>query len=431
MAVVREKESEGMVGHCHGSEKTSGHMMLYLDPWTGVSGDMMLAALLDIDREGDRLAGVLTDAVAGLGLGEDVVEIVRDVERGVACTRVLVRDGGAGPHRHLSDMLEVIGEASLSDRVRERSSLAVRRLAEAEAAVHGCGVEEIHFHEVGGVDTLVDVVGTFVLVEALGIERVGVGVIPVGGGTVEIAHGRMGVPAPATAFLLRGFPISGGPEMRELTTPTGALLVGCLEARGGVAPAMEIESVGYGAGTMKLEHGPNVLRAIVGRSGGGGRPDPRTRGDGTIVELQSNIDDVTPEVVGHACLRLREAGALDVWTVAAHMKKDRPGVVLHCLVAPERETEVVDRLFAETGTLGVRRQEVDRYVAERGTVMVEAGGREVAVKWGRRKGRLVSLAPEFEDAARVAAETGIPLRDIMHEAKEAARTLTESGHLLP
>ena len=200
-------------------------LILYLDPWSGVSGDMLLAALLDLDRESRHLEAALRGAVGALGLDEALIEVAHEVERGIACTRVRVKEEGAAPLRHLADMERMIGgAAALSDGVREGALQAVRRLAEVEAAVHGCAVEEIHFHEVGAVDTLVDIVGTFTLVEALGVQQVMVGVIPVGGGTVEIAHGRMGVPAPATTRLLEGYEIVGGPELRELTTPTGALL---------------------------------------------------------------------------------------------------------------------------------------------------------------------------------------------------------------
>jgi len=325
----------------------------------------------------------------------------------------------------------------------------VTRLAEVEAGVHGCSMDEIHFHEVGAADTLVDVVGTFVLVEALGVEKVYVGTIPVGGGTVQIAHGRMGVPAPATAALLAGYEAVGGPEMRELTTPTGALLVGQLGAEQGPLPPMTVKAVGYGAGTMKLEHGPNVLRVVLGESTGGagrcpvgaaalaegatpGRATPGAAaqaagGPGAeapqmVVELQTNIDNVSAEVVGYTLGKLRQSGALDAWTTQAQMKKDRPGMVLHVLVVVEREAEAVDIVFEETGTLGIRRAVLGRYVADRGSVKVTVAGQEVAVKWGKW-GERVSLAPEYEDAARVAAAAGLPLRQVMHEATEVARRL--------
>ena len=399
--------------------------ILYLDPWSGVSGDMLLASLLDTDRAGGALETALKNGVASLGLPAVSVEVVRDVEWGLACTRLRVREGEeVPPLRHLSDMERIIASASLSETVRRQAMEAVRRLADIEAAVHGCACEEIHFHEVGAVDTLVDIVGTFVLVEALGVERVGIGTIPVGGGTVEIAHGRMGVPAPATTRLLEGYEVVGGPEMRELTTPTGALLVGQLRAEQGPLPRMSVEAVGYGAGSMKLEHGPNVLRALVGREHAG----EAEGGTDQVVELQTNLDDISPEVVGHVCGALRQAGVLDVWTVAADMKKNRPGVVLHALVAPSQEESAAGLIFRETGTLGLRRQAMTRRVAQRGSVEVAVAGGYLRVKWGRWQGQLVSLAPEYEDAAAVAEAAGLPLKDVMRLAVVAAGQRLNCGN---
>ena len=345
--------------------------LLYLDPWSGISGDMTLAALLDAG--GPDAEAALHRAVRSMGLAGVEVEVRHETEWGIACTRVDVRTEQAPPLRHLEDMLEVIARTDVSEAVRAKSAAAVTRLAEVEAGVHGCPVDHIHFHEVGAADTLVDVVGAFVLVEALGVERVFVGTIPVGGGTVEIAHGRMAVPAPATAALLTGYEAVGGPEMRELTTPTGALLVGQLGATQGPLPAMNVTSVGYGAGMMKLQGGPNVLRVVLGEAAGSAAA--QTAAGDAVVELQTNIDDVPAEVIGYTLRRLRDAGALDAWTVPAQMKKDRPGVVLHVLCTRGLEAELVDIVFAETGTLGIRRTECMRYVAERGSVTVGAAGR--------------------------------------------------------
>lgn len=413
--------------------------LLYFDPWSGMSGDMILAALLDAG--GQALEPALHEAVASLGLNDVVVDVNRETEWGIRCTRVQVRVEQSPPLRHLREMLEVIERAAVSDAVKVGASTAVRRLAEVEAGIHRRSMDEVHFHEVGAADTLVDVVGSFALLEALGVDDVFVGTIPVGGGTVEIAHGRMGVPAPATVALLVGYQVVGGPEMRELTTPTGALLIGQLGARQGPLPDMTVTSVGYGAGAMKLQGGPNVLRVVLGEAieapeaeaarGPFGELDARGAGRQIagarelVVELQTNLDDVSPEVVGHTLRRLRHAGALDAWTVGAHMKKDRPGVVLHVLALPHQEPDFLDILFAETGSLGVRRSQLSRYVANRGTVKVVVAGQEVGVKWGRWGERAVSLAPEYEEAAAVAAATGLALRQVMHQATEAAERLLE------
>lgn len=402
--------------------------ILYIDPWSGISGDMLVAALVDTTRADGRLEAVLQRAVGALGLEGAAVHVTRDSEWGVSCSRVTVDDGGAAPLRHLADMEALIAAAPLSDGVRSRAAGAVRRLAEVEAAIHGCSMEQVHFHEVGAVDTLVDVVGAFALVEALGVDRVAVGRIPVGGGTVEIAHGRMGVPAPATARLLEGYDVIGGPEMKELTTPTGALLVRELGAVGQPLPALRPELVGYGGGYMKLESGPNLLRVLVGSAAVEEDQGPGEEAGhaGRVVELQTNLDDVSPEVVGHTCGLLREAGALDVWTVGAFMKKGRPGVVLHVLVALEREDEARALIFQQTGTLGIRRQGVTRHVADRGTVMVAVSGVDVRVKWGRWHSRLISVAPEYEDAASAATALGLPAKDVVQLAAAAARKELEA-----
>jgi uncharacterized protein (TIGR00299 family) protein len=403
--------------HNGNKERAMSGSVLYLDPWSGISGDMLLAALLDTDRESGRLEMVLRSAADALGLEGTTIEVVRDVEWGVACTRVRVDDGEAAPLRHLQEMEQVIAGAALSWQVRERALGAVRRLAEVEAAVHGCPVDEIHFHEIGAVDTLVDIVGAFALVETLAIQQVYVGLIPVGGGTVEIVHGRVGVPAPATTRLLEGYEIIGGPEPRELTTPTGALLVGQLRASPGGLPAMRPEKVGYGAGNMKLDHGPNLLRVVLGSA------TASDTGADVVVELQTNLDDVSPEIVAHTAGLLLAAGALDAWAVPAQMKKGRSAVVLHALVRSDEESDATRIVFEQTGTLGIRRATVSRRVAARGVAKVEVGGAEIRVKWGRWREQLVSLAPEYEDCAVAAAATGVALKDVIQLAVEAARRL--------
>lgn len=405
---------------------TAAGRTLFLDPWTGVSGDMLLGALLAVGEGDPRLMDVLRETVGSLGLPADLVTVDRVTERGVGAIRVTVASEKCPPMRHLADMVRMVEGAGLSGWVAERSLAALKRLAQVEADVHGCTPEEIHFHEVGAADTLVDVVGTFALLAALGIDEVVVGPIQVGGGTVEIAHGRMGVPAPATARLLQGYPVLAGPEMRELTTPTGALLVSQMSARPEAMPSMTLEAVGYGAGSMALDCGPNVLRAFLGRQesrrpGGdvGGFAEP-------IVTLETNLDDVSGEVVGHACAALRAAGALDVWTSPVFGKKDRPAVVLHVLAAPGDEVALAELVFRETGTLGVRRSDGSRWVVERGWVEVEVAGHVVAVKWGRRDGDLTSLAAEYDDAAAVAAASGLALPEVMRRATAAAAALLQA-----
>lgn len=400
--------------------------VLYIDPWMGVAGDMLMAALLDTDRGGSHLEPVLRQTLAAMGLDPAIVSVLREVDQGIECSAVRVRDEDNAPLRHLSDLVKILDQSALPPKVRERSRSAFERLAEVEASVHGCSFDEIHFHEVGAVDTLVDVVGVFALIEALGIESVSVGIIPVGGGTVNIAHGQMRVPAPATASLLTGYPVMGGPEMRELTTPTGALLVSELKAEAGPMPGMVVDRIGYGCGTMKFHSGPNVLRVFVGRAGTDSGEEAESGVD-VVIELESNLDNVSAEVIGHTCRLLRDAGALEVWTAPVFMKKDRPGVVLHTLVSPGAEGALSDIIIAETGTLGVRRQSKRRTVAERGMVTVSIDGTEVAVKWGRHQGRLTSVTPEYDSAAAASEAAGVPLKELMSRAVEEARRLLQTG----
>lgn len=404
--------------------------LLYIDPWTGVAGDMLICALLDTDRDGASLNGVLHDSIAALGLDPAIATVTRAAERGISSLSLQVNEEGQPDFHHLADIQRVLSGSRLSPTVKDKAGAAFKRLAEVEAEVHGSTADHVHFHEVGSVDTLVDVVGTFALVEALGVEQVGVGIIPVGGGTVEIAHGRMQVPAPATAALLVGFPTVGGPDMRELTTPTGALLVGQLGAKPGNLPAMNVEAVGYGRGTMKLESGPNILRVFVGEPLSGSKEEGAPDRD-TVVELETNLDDVSAEVVGYVCRLLRKAGALEVWTAPIAMKKDRQAMALHVLVEPRLEDELTEIIFSETGTLGVRRQVKQRRILSRGSLVVAVEGVQVSVKWGLDRGRVVSLSAEYDSASKAAAATGLPLKYVMVRAVEEARKMAQEQHLLP
>jgi uncharacterized protein (TIGR00299 family) protein len=399
---------------------SGGGTALYIDPWMGVAGDMLMAALLDTDRGGDVLEPVLRSALAAMSLDPQIVSIRSEVDHGIVCTAVSVLPEANAPLRHLEDLLRIVGESSLAEQIKERARHAFTRLAEVEASVHGCPVDDIHFHEVGAVDTLVDVVGVLSLVDALGIETVGVGTIPVGGGSIDIAHGRLGVPAPATAALLLGYEIAGGPEMAELTTPTGALLVSELGARSGALPPMVVERVGCGCGSARFSTRPNVLRVLVGQV-----PGEQSRGAQeechAVVELQTNLDNIPAEVVGYVCGLLRTAVAFEVCTSPAFMNKDRPGSVLHVLAAPDDAKDLGEIILRETGTLGVRWAQKARLVAERGVITARVAGAEVRVKWGRFGGRVISVAPEFDSAVEAARSLGLPLKDVMAAAAQRAR----------
>jgi hypothetical protein len=404
--------------------------LLYIDPWTGVAGDMLISALLDTDREGVSLDQVLRGSIAAVGLDPAIATVTRAAEGGISSLGLQVAEEGQPDFHHLADIQRVLTDSRLTPWVKHKAGAAFQKLAEIEAAVHGSTADHVHFHEVGSVDTLVDVVGAFALVEALGVEHVAVGTIPVGGGSVEIAHGRMQVPAPATAALLMGYPTVGGPDMRELTTPTGALLVGQLGAEPGHLPEMNMEAVGYGRGTMRLESGPNILRVFVGEPSAGWM-EPRGSGRDTVIELETNLDDVSAEVVGYVSRLLRKAGALEVWTAPIAMKKDRQAMVLHVLAEPSLEEDLTDIIFGETGTLGIRRQAKQRRILGRGSMIVDVEGAPVSVKWGLDRGRLTSLSAEYDRASRAASATGLPLKYVMARAVEEARKMAGEQHLLP
>ncbi len=394
--------------------------MLYIDPWAGVAGDMFIAALLDQDREGD-LDAVLRDTVTRLSLGEVGLEVERVRSRGIAATRLRVVEPRDGVARGPAEAERVVAGAGLPAEVAERSIRALRRLASAEAAVHGVPVDHVHFHELGAVDTLVDVVGGFALWNALGRPRVACGPLPLGAGSVRTAHGLMRVPAPATVELCRGVPVRAGEEPREVTTPTGALMVTELADEWGPWPAMRVQGVGYGAGEMELQHTPNVVRVALGEMTTG--PSAGMAVSEAVVLLETVVDDCSGEVLAHTHRLLLESGALDAWLRPVIMKKGRPGMEISVLTTPDDEERLLRVLVRETGTLGARRRWVERWRLERSWLEVRVEGRPVRVKVGWWDGEPLTIAAEYEDAAAAASELGRPLEYVMDAAAAAARSL--------
>ncbi len=409
--------------------------ILYIDPWAGVAGDMLIAALLDLDQEVD-LEAVLRGTVGRLAVGEVGLEVERVRSRGIAATRLQVVEPDDGVTRGPAEAQRVVAEADLPSVVAERSIAALQRLAQVEAAAHDVPVEEVHFHELGAVDTLVDVVGGFALWHALGCPRVVCGPLPLGAGQAQTAHGLVGVPAPATVALCRGVPVRAGAEPKEVTTPTGALMATELADAWGPWPAMRLRGVGYGAGWMELEHTPNVVRVALGDVAaptldrGTGDPQGERAHDAEVwpeVEelalLETVVDDCSGEQLAYAHRLLMEAGALDAWLRPVIMKKGRPGTEVCVLAAPEEEEALVKILGRETGTLGVRRRWVERWRLERSFLEVKVEGRPVRVKVGWWQGEPLTLAAEYEDAAAVASELGRSLQYVMSTAVAAARSL--------
>lgn len=401
-------------------------MLAYFDAFSGAAGDMMLGALADAGLDTAALRATLSRLpVPGWSLHFEKVRRL-----GMTATKADVRMDPAArqPERHLSDILDIIDRASLPPAAADKARLAFRRLGEAEARVHGVPLESIHFHEVGAVDAIVDIVGTCVGMEMLGVTEVRCSPLAVGSGTVRAAHGVMPVPTPATAELLRlaGAPTQVTPEVGELLTPTGAALLTTLATLWGPPPAMRITAVGYGAGTREGRTTPNLLRVMLGTAAGTDGSPQSDGGQDVVWQVEANLDDTTGETVGYAIGRLLEAGALDAWAVPLQMKKSRPGVMLAALAESATLPAVEELLFAETGTFGVRRRVVLRSKLARHFVEVALPGGTVRIKVGRRAGRVVTAAPEFEDCRRIAEATGAPLRDVMTAAREAWARLPDT-----
>ncbi|HUT75964.1 MAG TPA: nickel pincer cofactor biosynthesis protein LarC, partial [Armatimonadota bacterium] len=381
---------------------TAAMKIAHLDCFSGVSGNMLLGALVDCGLD----AADLQSALAGLALEGWALKAGR-VRRGpIDCTLVEVEVTAPQPERRLADILGLIQGAGLDPAVAQRSADVFCRLAEAEAAVHGVAVEQVHFHEVGAVDAIVDIVGAVAGFRLLGIERATCSPLPLGGGWVETAHGKLPLPAPATAKLLEGCPTYGGDAQAELVTPTGAALVTGLCAAFGPPPPMMISRAGYGAGSKDLPH-PNCLRIFLGEPAEGAPPTP---GGEPLVLLETNLDDMNPELYEHVMERLFAAGALDVFITPIIMKKTRPGSLLTALAPPEEQSQLLRILFRETTTLGVRAREVTRYCLEREWIAVETPYGEVRVKVARMGGEMLTASPEHEDCKRLARATGAPLK---------------------
>ena len=381
----------------------------YWDCFSGISGDMCLGALVHAGLSPDRLRELLS----GLDLPGYDLEVATVRRNRIAAARVEVRVHGPAPPRDPAAIRELILASRLPPEVREASAAVFDLLGRCEARVHGIPLEEVHFHEVGAVDALVDIVGTVAGLHALGVEQVLASAVNLGSGTVRTDHGALPVPAPATEEILKGRPTyAAGPPM-ELTTPTGAALVAALAREVGPRPVLAAEAVGYGAGRADPPGWTNCLRLVVGRS--------RDTLTDTCWLLETAIDDATPEALAFAAERLLEAGALDVYVTPAVMKKGRAGQVLHVLAAEQDREALTEILFRETPTLGVRRQRVARDTLRREIRTVETPFGPVPVKTGLAGGRPTTLSPEYEACRRIARAKGVPFREVYQAAAAAAR----------
>jgi uncharacterized protein (TIGR00299 family) protein len=369
---------------------------------------MLLGALLDAGADPEPIGA----ALAGLGVEGLELRTEQVTRHAMSATHATIGGAPEQPHRNWRSIRALIDAAELPARARAISQETFRRLAHAEARIHAVDPEQVHFHEVGAVDAIGEVCGVALALEALHVNRVVCSPLPVGRGFVEAAHGRLPLPAPATLALLEGAPLYGVEIETELVTPTGAALVAALAAGYGPLPKITLEAVGYGAGTRDDAELPNVVRAILGAETG-----PASR---PVSLIETNLDDLLPELVPDAAAACFAAGALDVWTAPAQMKHGRPGFVLSALSRLADEQAVATAMLRETSTLGVRIARLDRIELERESRTVEVAGEPVRVKVGRLDGQVVNLAPEHADCERAARRSGAPVKTVWAQALAAA-----------
>ena len=381
----------------------------YFDCFSGISGDMVLGALVDAGCDLARLEAELRRLpLSGWQLRAEKV-----VRGGLTATQVKVETTEHHHHRSLGTILDLIDKAGLPPQVRDSARRIFQRLGDAEALIHNVPVEKVHFHEVGAVDAVVDIVGACVGFALMGLEEFVCSPLNVGGGRVQTQHGTLPVPAPATAELLRGAPTYSTGIERELVTPTGAAIASTLASRFGPLPAMTVAAIGYGAGTAELTQQPNVLRLFIGEAAAREAAGP---GEETIAVIEANLDDMNPQIYGYFVERALAEGALDVFSTPVQMKKNRPGQLLTVLCAPAAVDRLTDLIFRETTTIGVRSYAARRRMLARESVPVETPYGVIRMKVSRLNGHVLNAAPEYEDCQRAAVERGVPLKQVLAEA---------------
>ena len=382
--------------------------LAYFDCFSGISGDMTLGALVDA---GCSLE-LLRSGLQGLQIPGWTISSEKVWKNGMAATFVRVATEDQTKHRSLSAILEIFEKSQLSESVQKNAAAIFRKLGEAEASVHDVPLEKIHFHEVGAVDAIVDIVGACIAFDALGIEKFACSPLNVGGGTAKMAHGVLPVPAPATAKLLQGKPTYSNGVQRELVTPTGAAIVSTLCDTFGPQPRMTVSAIGYGAGSIELEGQPNVVRIMIGEAA-----DNVIAGcDEEISVVEANLDDMNPQIYGYFLEKALAAGALDVYTTPVQMKKNRPGTLLTLLCKPQDTNSLMSLVFAETTTFGARTYRAQRRTLPRESVNVHTQFGDVRVKLSRVNGRILHVAPEFDDCRKLAVEKNVPLQRVFNEA---------------
>ena len=390
---------------------------LYFDCFAGASGDMILGAMVAAGVD----ANYLREQLSLLPVSGFSVEFQTVNRSGLSATYARVETAPEHKHRHLAEIKEIIERSSLAEAVKQRAAQIFTRLAEAEARVHNEPVEHVHFHEVGALDAIVDVVGAAICFDFLKIDRFVCSPLHVGSGMVQMAHGRFPIPPPAVAELLKGVPFYAGEIKGELLTPTGAAIITTVCNEYGPIPQMTTESTGYGAGTREYPDFPNVLRVFVGET------ELTVATDERLWMIETNLDDASPQIIGHVMDRVLESGALDCFFTPVQMKKNRPGVLLSVLCAPAEKEAVMRLLFLETTTLGVRSYQVGRRALERTAVRVETQYGPIDVKVAHLDGRVVNEMPEFEQCRAAAVRAGVPLKVVEEAARLGLAKIREHG----
>ena len=393
---------------------------LYFDCFAGASGNMILAALIGLGVDQEQLETELQKLdLADVSLRSSIVD-----RSGISARHIEVIAPDQKNHRHLADVNDIIEAAELSREVKDRAVKIFTRLAEAEANVHGISVEKVHFHEVGAIDAIVDIVGACVGIDFLKIERFICSWINVGSGFVEMDHGKFPVPPPAVAKLLEGIPIYSNEIVGELITPTGAAIISTLCESYGPLPQIKLERTAYGAGTRFYKKFPNVLRLLVGQTETAERQgQPADH----LILIESNLDDISPQILGYVMERAFGSGALDCWFTSIQMKKNRPATMLSVLCTREKRAEIAELLYRETSTLGLRIREVERECLQREIIRVTTRFGDVNVKIARNKGEVVNAMPEYEDVRGLAISHNIPFQTVQDEVMAEVKYNTKAS----
>ncbi len=384
--------------------------LLYFDCPMGISGDMFLASLIDLGVNKARLLKELRK----LKVDRIEVAVGKELRHSISCTSFRVRNRESSRHRTFRDIKKIISGSALSPGVKRLGTDIFRIIAEAEGKVHGISADDVHFHEIGAMDSIIDIVGAAVALEAIGPDRVVCSPLPLGSGWTNTMHGRLPVPAPATLEILRGAPVAPSPVEFELTTPTGAAIMKAA-ASFGPMPSMTVEKVGYGAGKKDLKERANIVRAVLGSTRDLGGPEAER-----LYVLETNIDDMSPQLSGYLIERLFASGALDAFHTAVQMKKSRPGVLLTVLAREEDRVRLMETIFRESTSIGVRAWPVERRCLERKSIKVKTPYGSVSVKAAYLSGKAVNAQPEYEDCRLLAEKKGAPLKEVIDSARAAA-----------